>query len=81
MVVDDDTGCRSVLAFLLESAGYEVLHAGDGADAIVLDLMMPRVDGYAVLSHLRDSPDLSAIPVVVVGALGVLLVLTGTGKV
>jgi CheY-like chemotaxis protein len=80
LVVDDDDDCRAVLAFVLESAGYEVVAANGGAQAlgalaaglrplaIALDLMMPGVDGYRVLERLRASPELSRIPVVVVSA-------------
>ena len=70
LVVDDDEPIRKLLAKVVEHAGFSVETAKDGAEAInqidangydviLLDLMMPRVDGYQVLDHLRDEhPDL-----------------------
>jgi len=70
LVVDDDAPIRMLLATLIAQQGYTVETAGDGEEAIrrlsddgyelvLLDLMMPRVDGYTVLKHIRDSkPDL-----------------------
>jgi CheY-like chemotaxis protein len=70
LVVDDDEPIRNLLAKIVEHAGFEVETARDGAEAIgcidadgydviLLDLMMPRVDGYQVLEHLRDEhPDM-----------------------
>ena len=69
LVVDDDEPIRKLLAKVVEHAGFTVQTAKDGAEAInridengydviLLDLMMPRVDGYQVLDHLRDEhPD------------------------
>lgn len=64
LVVDDDAAIRIMLSAVVEHQGYSVTSAKDGEDAIrhidadhfeliLLDLMMPRVDGYAVLEHLR----------------------------
>ncbi|MEK6372729.1 MAG: response regulator [Acidobacteriota bacterium] len=70
LVVDDDEPIRTLLATIVQSAGFNVETAKDGREAmdridadrydvILLDLMMPRVDGYQVLDHLRDvHPDL-----------------------
>lgn len=66
LVVDDDEPIRTLLATLVSQQGYDVETAADGAEAIqhidadgytlvLLDLMMPRVDGYAVLRHIKDS--------------------------
>jgi len=66
LVVDDDEAIRTLLATLVSQQGYDVETAADGAEAIehidadgyalvLLDLMMPRVDGYAVLRHIKDS--------------------------
>jgi CheY-like chemotaxis protein len=76
LVVDDDPDQRAVAAELLTLIGYEVVVACDGHDAlellraglrprvIVLDLAMPRMNGWAFLEHLRG-PERSAVPVVV----------------
>jgi CheY-like chemotaxis protein len=70
LVVDDDEPIRTLLAKIVEHEGFLVQTAKDGREAIeqidadgynviLLDLMMPRVDGYQVLEHLRsDHPDL-----------------------
>ena len=65
LVVDDDASIRSMLGFVLEDEGFQVLEAADGQealdrlvddppDAMVLDLMMPRVDGHGVLEARRS---------------------------
>ena len=65
LIVDDDPDIRGILAFTMEDAGYVVREAGDGAEAIaamekrppdciVLDLMMPGVDGFGVLRSKRQ---------------------------
>ena len=82
LVVDDDEGIRTALAELLELRGYQVVVAADGREAtdlldcglepaaIVLDLMMPRMDGWAFLDLLRHDPDARrcSVPVVVTSA-------------
>ncbi len=77
LVVDDDAELREVLGEQLEHAGYRVLAAGDGADAlacvrrgpapslILLDLDMPVMDGWSLLVERERHPELSAIPVLV----------------
>ena len=80
MVVDDDADIRAALRTCLDSEGYEVHACVDGRDAIesldfginpeaiILDLMMPRMNGLEVLAALRAEPRWSGIPVVVVSA-------------
>ena len=70
LFVDDDEPIRNLLATIVERQGFSVDTASDGAEAIdrldadgynlvLLDLMMPRVDGYSVLRHIKESqPDL-----------------------
>ena len=64
-MADDDPAIRMLVQRVLVRQGYEVLTANDGADAIeqldrnqfdllVLDLMMPRVDGIGVIAHLQS---------------------------
>ncbi len=79
LLVDDEDSLRKVLKDLLEREGYDVSEARDGVqaldqvdrvgpDIIVLDLNMPGLDGYGVLSHLRSRPATADIPVLVLTA-------------
>jgi two-component system response regulator MprA len=80
LVVDDETTIRDTLANLLSKEGYTVETAADGLDAleklqgglsprlIVLDLMMPRLDGLAFRERQVAEPALANIPVVVISA-------------
>ncbi len=80
MVVEDDEAIRETLAEVLEGEGYGVLRASNGAEAleqlhdsrhadlILLDLMMPVMDGWELRARLRSDPSLAGIPVVVVSA-------------
>jgi DNA-binding response OmpR family regulator len=81
LLVDDEDQLRRVMKDLLERDGYEVTEAADGVEAldqvdrhapdiVVLDLNLPGLDGYGVLSHLRSRPATQDIPVVVLTALG-----------
>src|SRR5207247_6744991 len=78
---DDEDSLRKVVKELRERCGYVVAEARDGAqaldqidrvgpDIIVLDLNMPGLDGYGVLSHLRSRPATADIPVIVLTAKG-----------
>lgn len=79
LVVDDDPDIREVLCLALRAEGYEVRSAGDGSDALVqlagwnpgvilLDWMMPGLDGAAFLTAWSADPRAAATPVVVLSA-------------
>ena len=79
MVVDDNEDNRDLFCMVLEGAGYEVSGAGDGAEALqlikqappdllVLDLMMPNLNGYQVTELMKGDPDLPFIPIIIVTA-------------
>jgi CheY-like chemotaxis protein len=78
-VVDDDPALRDVLGSVLAEDGWRVVTASDGGEALasverdhpsamVLDLMIPRVDGFEVLRTLREQPATRDLPVIVVTA-------------
>lgn len=77
LVIDDERPMRELLERFLTKEGFRVITAADGAaglaaarahrpSAIMLDVMMPRMDGWAVLSALKADPALAAVPVVMV---------------
>src|SRR6266566_3624213 len=79
LVVDDEPDAVDLVEFNLKSAGYEVVTAADGAEAlkkakahspdlILLDLMLPEVDGLEVCKILRRDPAIAAIPVIMLTA-------------
>jgi CheY-like chemotaxis protein len=80
LVIDDETAVRRVLSGFLVQAGYTVTAAADGREAleivaagavpdlIVLDLMMPTMNGFEVLSALRINKDWAQIPVIILTA-------------
>ena len=78
LVVDDDVTVREVVVSYLRAAGHAVVEAGDGGDAlramrsdsadlVVLDLMMPGIDGLEVCRRLRAAGD---VPIIMLTALG-----------
>ena len=80
MVVDDDPNARDLLATTVRREGYRVIEATDGEsalalarewhpDVITLDVLMPRMDGWAVLTALKSDLDLAATPIVIVTVL------------
>ena len=81
MVVDDDANIRAVLKYRFEKENYAIRIATNGIEAlaqvgdrqpdlVILDLMMPKMDGLEFLSHLRANPKTQGIPVIVLTALG-----------
>jgi DNA-binding response OmpR family regulator len=74
LVVDDDPDTVKYISIFLKSQGYEVLEALDGMtalklaherhpDVVILDVMMPNLDGYEVARRLRRTPDTAQIPI------------------
>jgi DNA-binding response OmpR family regulator len=79
LIADDDPDILTLVGFRLERAGYEVLPARDGEEALVLalerqpdlailDVMMPKLDGYEVTQRLRNDPSTSGMPVILLTA-------------
>ena len=80
LLVEDDKALRRYLEVTLERAGYEVLSAADGLDAmktalaapvdvVITDAMMPNLSGHELCRFLRNSPRLSHIPIVLLSGL------------
>ena len=82
LLVEDDPELRDALALVLQSAGYAVVTAGDGVQAldrlhdalrprlVVLDLMLPVMDGFEFRVRQMEDPELAGIPVIVLSAGG-----------
>jgi two-component system sensor histidine kinase/response regulator len=80
MVVDDDPDTVTILARSLEREGFRTIEAHSGAeclrliaekhavDLILLDLMMPELDGFQVVEALKNNPDSAQIPIIVISA-------------
>ena len=79
LVADDDSDILALVRFRLEQDGYEVLSAPDGETALdlalarppdlaLLDVMMPRLDGYEVTRRLRDHGPTATIPIILLTA-------------
>lgn len=78
LLVDDDADARVLLAMLLELDGYTVHTSSDGLEAmdalrgglrpcvVLLDLMMPNLDGSGVVRQMRGDPALAGLPVLLV---------------
>ena len=78
LIVDDETSIRRILETRLSMIGYDVISASDGEEAlnifrtefpnlVVLDVMMPKLDGYGVCQELRKESD---VPIIMLTALG-----------
>ena len=79
LVVEDELGIRELLKFILEKAGYRVLVADDGLkaviciqekspDMILLDVMLPGIDGIEVCRQVRSDPEVAHIPILMLTA-------------
>lgn len=75
MIVDDSPSLRQMLAFTLKSAGYQVLEACDGVDAlgkltgqsvglVISDVNMPNMDGLTFVGELKKNPAYKCAPVI-----------------
>ena len=83
LVIDDDEAVNELVKINLELAGYNVISARDGIsgfaaakqeqpDLIMLDVMMPDVDGYTVAKRIRENPAIKDTPIIMLTALGML---------
>ena len=81
LIIDDEPKIVETVTLLLTSQGYEVVGAADGRQGlelataqpprlILLDVMMPKLDGFSVLAHLKREAATRAIPVVMLSAKG-----------
>ena len=81
LIAEDDLPIAQLLSMQLEGEGYQVIHAVDGEiawnllqegeppDLVILDILMPNVDGFEVCRRIRSTPHFSALPVVFLTAL------------
>jgi len=81
LVVEDDKFLRKVISLKLDREGYEVSEAVDGEkgaekikkekpDLVLLDLILPGIDGFEFLSKVKTDPVLSKIPIIILSNLG-----------
>jgi len=81
LIVDDDPDMVETVGMMLESKGYEVGKAYDGVegeesirkrrpDVLVLDVMMPRKNGYVLCAELKKNKETKSIPVILLTAVG-----------
>ncbi len=78
LIVDDEKDIIEMLQYNLENQGYEVVYAYDGLEAldklkenpalIVLDIMMPKLDGYQTLKKIRETKGFENIPIMILSA-------------
>lgn len=79
LVVDDDRGVRESLVQLFREEGYDVHAAGNGREAldsmqrvrpsiVILDLMMPVMNGWELYRHMKSDPALASIPICILSA-------------
>ncbi len=79
LIVDDEIHLVKILRFTLEHEGYNVISAFDGLEAIdkieserpdlvILDLMLPGIDGYKVCNRIKENEELKKIPIIILSA-------------
>lgn len=79
LVADDDVDILHLVGLRLERAGYDVIRAKDGVEALaliegrsldiaVVDVMMPRMDGHELVRRLRARPDTADLPILILTA-------------
>ncbi len=80
LVIDDEADIRDIVRMYLGESGYDVIEASNGQegilraqndrpDLIVLDIMMPGINGFEVAKHLKDDPNTSNIPILILSVL------------
>ncbi len=81
LIADDEASVLALVGDNLKAAGYDVISARDGEEAlskikanrpdlVLLDVKMPKKDGFEVCREIRESPEMSSMPVIIVSALG-----------
>lgn len=76
MIIDDDANARRSIRYVLTNHGYRVVEAASGPEAlrqlhqgpvhlVILDLVMPEMDGLSVCDHLKNDPATRRIPVII----------------
>ncbi|RLC61580.1 MAG: two-component system response regulator [Chloroflexi bacterium] len=81
LVAEDERDIRELIGFTLRFAGFDVVLTSNGAEAvekvllerpdlIMLDVRMPKMSGYEACRHLKENPETSNIPVVILSAKG-----------
>ena len=81
LIVEDDKFLRELISQKITKEGYQVVEAIDGEDGvkkakeekpdlILLDLILPGIDGFEVLSSIKEDPSLSQVPVIILSNLG-----------
>lgn len=81
LIVEDDKFLRELIVAKLSKEGYVVVETADGEegikkikeenpDLILLDLILPGIDGFEVLSQIKNDPTVSSIPVIILSNLG-----------
>lgn len=79
LVVDDESMTRRLLRLMLERDGYVILEAADGIqalniikencpDVVIMDVMMPNMDGFTACQTLRNQPETANLPVIMLSA-------------
>lgn len=81
LIAEDEVNIRNLLSYLLTNEGYNVILASDGEEALkktffekpdllLLDIMMPKRNGYEVACILRDQPEFKSLPIIMLTARG-----------
>jgi DNA-binding response OmpR family regulator len=81
LIIEDDRFLRELISRKLRNEEYEVIEAVDGEDGlkrareekpnlVLLDLILPGIDGFGVLEKLKESPETAQIPVIILSNLG-----------
>jgi len=81
LVVEDDKFLRELISRKLSDEGFDITQAVDGEDGIekikevkpdlvLLDLILPSIDGFEVLSRIKEDPSVASIPVIILSNLG-----------
>ena len=79
LIVDDSPTVRKYHSFVLNAMGYRTCEAGDGSaalemllaekiDLVITDINMPRMNGFQLLAEMREMPEYSALPVLIVSS-------------